>query len=83
MALSELDQQRVIKIIAKHLGDFPSDVEPAKRIMGDLGGDSLDIVEISMAIEDELGVQMPDAFESTDPTVQEYFNLLERAREAA
>ncbi len=53
--------QKVKEIIAEQLG--VEDVEGILRttsLMGDLEADSLDAVEIIMAIEDEFGVEIPD-----------------------
>ncbi|AKL94134.1 acyl carrier protein AcpP [Clostridium aceticum] len=53
--------EKVKEIIAEQLG--VSDVEsitPATSLINDLDADSLDAVEIIMAIEDEFGVEIPD-----------------------
>ncbi|AOY76046.1 acyl carrier protein [Clostridium formicaceticum] len=53
--------EKIKEIIAEQLG--VSDVEsitPATSLINDLDADSLDAVEIIMAIEDEFGVEIPD-----------------------
>jgi len=48
------------QIIVDQLGVDGSNVEPAKSIVDDLGADSLDIVELVMAMEEEFGIDIPD-----------------------
>lgn len=52
---------RIVEIIGEQLGvqDVAS-ITPATSLMADLEADSLDAVEIIMAIEDEFGVEIPD-----------------------
>lgn len=52
--------QRVIQIIAEQLGVEESEVTPDKSINDDLGADSLDSVELVMALEEEFGIEVPD-----------------------
>ncbi len=53
--------EKVVKIIGEQLGlDDVSGVTPQTSLMGDLEADSLDAVEIIMAIEDEFSVEIPD-----------------------
>ena len=53
--------EKVLKIIGEQLGlDDMSGVTAATSLMNDLEADSLDAVEIIMAIEDEFGVEVPD-----------------------
>jgi len=59
MAENEV-QQRVRAIIVRQLGVKEDDVVEAKSFIDDLGADSLDIVELVMAMEDEFGFEIPD-----------------------
>jgi len=53
--------EKVLKIIGEQLGlDDMSAVTAETSLMNDLEADSLDAVEIIMAIEDEFGVEIPD-----------------------
>jgi len=53
-------EQKVIQIIAGHLGMEPDDIEPKHHFVDDLGSDSLDSVEIVLLIEDEFDIEIPD-----------------------
>ncbi|AZI37231.1 acyl carrier protein [Caenibius tardaugens NBRC 16725] len=51
---------RVKKIVVEHLGVEADKVSPDASFIDDLGADSLDIVELVMAFEEEFGVEIPD-----------------------
>ena len=51
---------RVKKIIAEQLGVPESDVTNEKAFVADLGADSLDTVELVMALEEHFDIQIPD-----------------------
>ena len=51
---------RVKKIVVEHLGVDGDKVKPEASFIDDLGADSLDIVELVMAFEEEFGVEIPD-----------------------
>ncbi|MCL6251285.1 acyl carrier protein [Altererythrobacter sp. KTW20L] len=51
---------RVKKIVVEHLGVEEDKVTPDASFIDDLGADSLDIVELVMAFEEEFGVEIPD-----------------------
>ena len=53
-------EARVKKIIAEQLGVPESDVTNAKAFVADLGADSLDTVELVMALEEEFECEIPD-----------------------
>ena len=53
-------EARVKKIIAEQLGVAEEDVKPEKSFVADLGADSLDTVELVMALGDEFGIEIPD-----------------------
>lgn len=58
MKLPELESV-ICKVLAKNLGFQSSQVTPTSNIYTDLGADSLDIVEVIMAIEEELKIEIP------------------------
>jgi acyl carrier protein len=51
---------RVTKIIVEQLGVNEDQVKPEAKFVEDLGADSLDIVELVMALEEEFGTEIPD-----------------------
>ena len=51
---------RVTKIVVEHLGVDADKVTVDSSFIDDLGADSLDIVELVMAFEEEFGVEIPD-----------------------
>ena len=53
-------QDKVRSIIAEQLGVKPEQVTPQASFIDDLGADSLDTVELVMALEEEFGVEIPD-----------------------
>ena len=53
-------EQKIIKLIADKLNKKIDQITPASRLVEDLGADSLDVVELIMAFEDEFGVSLPD-----------------------
>jgi acyl carrier protein len=59
MADKPIDQ-RVKDIIVEQLGVKPDQVTPEAKFIEDLGADSLDTVELIMALEEEFGIEVPD-----------------------
>ena len=53
-------EERVKKIIAVQLGVEEDEVTPEASFVEDLGADSLDTVELVMALEEEFGIEIPD-----------------------
>jgi acyl carrier protein len=53
-------EDRVKEIIVEQLGVSPEQVKPEGRFIDDLGADSLDTVELIMALEEEFNVEIPD-----------------------
>jgi acyl carrier protein len=68
---------RVKKIIAEQLGVEPAKVTPEARFREDLGADSLDLVELIMAFEEEFGGQISDDEAQKIRTVGEAVSYLE------
>ncbi|MDH4086194.1 MAG: acyl carrier protein [Nitrospira sp.] len=52
--------ERVKKIIAEQLGVEADKVTPEASFVEDLGADSLDTVELVMALEEEFSIEIPD-----------------------
>ena len=51
---------RISKIIVEQLGVNEDQVKPEAKFIEDLGADSLDTVELVMALEEEFGTEIPD-----------------------
>jgi acyl carrier protein len=52
--------EKVAAIVAEQLGKSVEDVKPESAIAEDLGADSLDVVDLVMAIEEEFDISIPD-----------------------
>ena len=52
--------EKVKKIVAEQLGVDEEEVIPDASFVDDLGADSLDLVELVMAFEEEFGIEIPD-----------------------
>ena len=61
---------KVKKIISEQLGVPEGDVKPEASFVNDLGADSLDTVELVMALEEEFGIEIPDEDAEKIATVQ-------------
>jgi len=64
-------EQRVKKIVAEQLGANEADVKLASSFVNDLGADSLDTVELVMALEEEFECEIPDEEAEKITTVQQ------------
>ncbi|RMH31418.1 MAG: acyl carrier protein [Nitrospirae bacterium] len=53
-------EERIKKIISEQLGVDEDDVVPDAKFVEDLGADSLDTVELVMALEEEFNIEIPD-----------------------
>ena len=53
-------EQRVKKIVAEQLGVAEDEIKLESSFVDDLGADSLDTVELVMALEDEFEIEIPD-----------------------
>jgi acyl carrier protein len=60
MAAEKSIEQKVKEIIVEQLGVNPDQVTPDAKFIEDLGADSLDTVELVMALEEEFGQEIPD-----------------------
>ena len=60
MAAEKSIDQRIKDIIVEQLGVNADQVTPEAKFIEDLGADSLDTVELVMALEEEFGLEIPD-----------------------
>ncbi len=63
-------EERVKKIVAEQLGVKEDEVKPEASFVEDLGADSLDTVELVMALEEEFETEIPDEEAEKITTVQ-------------
>lgn len=71
MASVEEITERVKSIVAEQLGAAADDVTAKASLIEDLGADSLDIVELVMALEEEYEMEIPDEDAEKIQTVQD------------
>ncbi len=69
-------EQKVKNIIAEQLGVGEDEIKLTSSFIEDLGADSLDIVELVMAMEEEFEVEIPDEEAENIKTVQDAVNYI-------
>ena len=75
-------QERVKKIIVDQLGVKEDAVTESASFVDDLGADSLDTVELVMALEEEFGVEIPDSEAEKIRTVQDALEYINKHQSA-
>ncbi len=75
MAAPDLEA-RLKKIIGEQLGVDEDQIVPGASFTDDLGADSLDLVELIMSLEEEFGVEIPDADAESITSVGDALNYL-------
>ena len=79
----ETVEQRVKKIVAEQLGVNDADIKPESTFVDDLGADSLDTVELVMALEEEFECEIPDEEAEKITTVQLAIDYASKHQKAA
>lgn len=69
-------EERVIKMVAEQLGVKEEDVKAGSSFVDDLGADSLDTVELIMALEEEFDTEIPDEDAEKITTVQQAIDYI-------
>ena len=69
-------ESRVKKIVAEQLGVAEADIKNESSFVDDLGADSLDTVELVMALEDEFEMEIPDEQAEKITTVQQAIDYI-------
>ena len=69
-------ERRVIEIVVEQLGVGEDEVTPEASFIDDLGADSLDLVELIMALEEEFGLEISDEEAEKIQTVQDVINYI-------
>ncbi len=75
-------QPKVMKIIEEQLGVDPDRIKTEASFIDDLGADSLDIVELVMAMEEEFDLEIPDEDAEKLKTVQDVASYLTKKGKA-
>lgn len=70
--------ERVIKMVAEQLGVKEDEVKPDSSFIEDLGADSLDTVELIMALEEEFDTEIPDEDAEKLGSVKEAVDYIEQ-----
>jgi acyl carrier protein len=71
-------EERVKKIVAEQLGANEDQVTPEASFVDDLGADSLDTVELVMALEEEFDTEIPDDEAEKITTVQQAIDYIKK-----
>lgn len=77
MASSDEIAERIKSIIVEQLGVSLEEVTPDASFIEDLGADSLDIVELIMALEEEYDMEIPDEDAEKIQSVQDVINYVQ------
>jgi len=70
--------EKVKQIIAEQLGVEESEVTPSASFVDDLGADSLDTVELVMALEENFDIEIPDEAAEKIRTVQDAIDYIDK-----
>ncbi|HEX8700880.1 MAG TPA: acyl carrier protein [Myxococcaceae bacterium] len=76
MSSTQSIENKVKNIIADQLGVGEDEIKPESSFIEDLGADSLDIVELVMAMEEEFEVEIPDEEAENIKTVGDAINYI-------
>ena len=72
--------EQVKKIVKEQLGVEEDEIRMESTIVDDLGADSLDIVELIMAFEEEFNIEIPDEKAEKIKTVEDVVKYIEDAK---
>lgn len=81
MDINEM-KAKVVDIIANQLGVEKDIITPQAHVIDDLGADSLDVVELIMALEEAFDVEIPDEEAEKIRTVQDIYDYIEKIQAA-
>ncbi len=73
-------EQKIVELIAEKLCKKVEQITSESRLVEDLGADSLDVVELIMAFEDEFGVSLPDEDIANMKTVGDIVNYINKLK---
>jgi len=68
------------EVIVEQLNVSPEEVKPEAKFVEDLGADSLDVVEMIMALEEKFEIEIPDSEAEKIQTVQDVIDYIEKIK---
>lgn len=80
--MEENIEARVKKVVAEQLSINEADIKNESAFIEDLGADSLDTVELVMALEDAFSIEIPDSEQEKLRTVQQAIDYIEEHQKA-
>ena len=75
--MASFNQTELIQVISERLDVTMDSVTPQASFLDDLGADSLDVVELMMALEEKYNLEIPDADAEKIKTVQDVVSYIE------
>lgn len=76
--MASFNQRELIQVISERLDVSIDSVTPQASFLDDLGADSLDVVELMMALEEKYNLEIPDADAEKIKTVQDVVSYIEK-----
>tara|TARA_B100000929_G_C15299191_1_gene349776 strand:- start:184 stop:429 length:246 start_codon:yes stop_codon:yes gene_type:complete len=74
-------EDRIREIVVEQLGVKPEQITPEAKFIEDLGADSLDTVELVMALEEEFGNEIPDEDAEKLTSVGDVIRFIEESQD--
>ena len=72
--------EKIKKIVSEQLGVKEEEVKEESNFVEDLGADSLDVVELVMALEEEFNIDIPDEESENLKTVKDVMEFIEKTK---
>ena len=72
--------EKVCSMLAEQLDISADTITPQSEVVKDLGADSLDVVELMMALEDEYGITLPEGEIEKIKTVQDIVDMMQNLK---
>ncbi|MCX5667695.1 MAG: acyl carrier protein [Candidatus Omnitrophica bacterium] len=69
--------EEIKQVVSEQLGVKSEEIKPTASFRDDLGADSLDAVELIMALEEKFGIEIPDADAEAMLTINDAINYIE------
>ena len=69
--------EEIKQVVSEQLGVKPEEIKPTASFRDDLGADSLDAVELIMALEEKFGIEIPDVDAEAMLTINDAIKYIE------